>query len=423
VAARLVRRLGAATIAARDDAERRLVELGPRALPQVVAARRAATAEAAFRLEAIQRHLEAVAAERSIEPATVTLAARALPVRDVLTDLFAQAGSRIDLAPEVGTGPAGARPVTVAITRGTFWESLDAVLEGSGLQLSFADAPPGLAIAPADAAGGSKSRPAVAAGPLRISVAGVEPVGPPPADGGGRGARVTLRVAWEPRLAPLVMRLPARSLVAEGPGGEAVPPAQRAATIEPLIPSRRQWLDIPVVLTAPAVPLESLGMLRGTMLVWLAGMEHDFSFADVRVTAGGLPTDDDTAREPARMARAEVRLLAASQQDRRLLVRARVSYDTPSEPLASHHGWLGARPLEAFAGDGRPLERIDQQVTGRSDRGLTTTAEFALPAAGGGPDGTAARGVSIRWKLPIDLHEVPVDFALRGVALPAASGR
>jgi len=406
----LVQRLGSGSSIVRDQAERDLVAVGPAALPAVIAARDTASGETAFRLEVIQRHLEGRAAGQAVEPASVSVALRDVPARDALAAVFTQSSSTIELAAAVASGPAGDRLVSVAIDRGTFWEAVDAVLDRAGLSLEYGDRPPGLVIVdrpgPTDVA--------VAAGPLRVSVAGVEPTGPPPAADRPRprGARVTLRVAWEPRLEPLLLRLPVRSVVAEGPAGEAVPPAQRLAVIEAAIPGGRPWLDLPLSLTAAATPLEALGMLRGTIVVWIAGLEHEFQWRSSG-TDGGLPATTARGGATQRIAAAEVSLLEVVRQPGRLSVRTRVTYAAPSEALASHHTWLASRGVQACLPDGSPLDRIEQRVESRTEQGMTATASFATDPGGPSP------AVLIRWRLPIAIHEVPIDFALRGVPLPA----
>jgi len=431
---RLVRRLGGAAVADREAAERELVAAGAAALPPVVAARPAAVGETAFRLEWIQRELEGRAAEAAVEPAVVSLVARDLPARTALAQVFARCRGGIDLAPEVSAGAVGATPVTLSLERATFWEAVDAVLDAAGLALEYRAAGPppdaGAALRIAAAPGGrAAAEPHVAAGPLRVAVAGVEPAGPPRPDGTGaappgrsRGARVTLRVAFEPGLEPLLVRLSARSIVAEGAAGEAMPVAQRAAVVEAAVPRGRSWIDVPVRLAAPAEPLAALAMLRGTLDVWCAGLDYGFRFPGVRPRPGAaaLPSQ--------RVAAATVRLLECAAEGERVTVRASITYDAPSEALASHHSWLAARPLEAFAaghaadrpgGGPERLEPIEQRVESRSDRGLTAAAVFRLPAGG---DAGHPREVEIRWMLPAAIHTVPIDFAIRDVPLPAAPG-
>jgi hypothetical protein len=416
---RLIERLGAGSLAVRERAERELVALGPAVLPLVAAARGSAGAEAAFRLEAIERRLEGLAAERAVEATTLSMTAGETTARDALNALFAQAGGRIDLAREVADGAAGNRLLTVSGDRTTFWEALDDVLDRSGLELEFLESPPGLRIIDATRDASGHTEAAVlkrdrhaAAGPLRVAVAAVEPAGPAAVPGAapGRGARVIIRVAWEPRFQPLLMRLAMRSIVAEGPAGETVPVAQRAAVIDATIPARRAWLDLPVRLAAPAVPVPAVAALRGTLTVWAAGLEHEF----VMAIPGAVLTADRPAAGVLRVAQAEVRLVEATRVDDRLLVRASVSFDRPSEALASHHTWLAAKEMHALAG-GIPLDLIEQRVDDRTERGLTAAASFALPAA------AAAQEVTVRWRLPIAIHEIPVDFALRDVPLPEES--
>jgi hypothetical protein len=240
---------------------------------------------------------------------------------------------------------------------------------------------------------------AVAGGKVKVDVAGVEPTG----GAAATGVRIRLRIGWEEGRPPLVMKLPLRSIVAEGDHGEAMQPSQRAAVIEAAVPADRAWVELPIVLGQPSPPLESLAMLRGTVNVWMTGMEHAFTF-------GGLDgrSADRFSRRSLRLGQATVSIDEVARRQDRLLVTATITYDTPTEALASHRPWLTRRTLELLAADGKPVAPLSQSVRSRSDRGLTATAEF--PAQSG--------GVRLRWTLPIAIHEVPVDFAIRQIPLP-----
>lgn len=410
--ARAVRRLDAAAAADREAAERELVAAGAAALETIVGARTQATGEAAFRLEWIQREIERRAAAAAVEPAIVSLAADGRPARDLLAELFTRTGNTLALDAAVRDGEAGGRPVTLVAERETFWEAMDGILTRAGLAIDVSAA--GTARGgPLEITGGPPPRlPAVAAGPARVAVVAVEPLGRAEA-GRNRGARIVLRCMFEPRLAPLLVRLPARSIVAEGPAGEAMPAAQRTAVVEATVPGGRPWVDLPVSLAAPADPLASLGLLRGSLEVWLAGREQVFRLA--ADGAAGGPAD----RGPRRVAAAEVRLLECSVQGERLSVRTAITYDEPSEALASHHSWLAARSLVAVRPDGTRLPLVEQRVESRSDRGLVAAAGFATNAA----DRARLHEVEIRWQLPTAIHQVPIDFAIRGVPLPFMAER
>lgn len=250
---------------------------------------------------------------------------------------------------------------------------------------------------------------AVEGGQVAVSVSGAEAIGGGPAGSAAAatGARIRLRIDWADGPAPLVVKLPLRSIVAEGPNGEVLPPAQRAAVIEAVVPRDRHWLELPISLTQPSPPLGSLASLRGTVSVWVTGMEHAFEFTGVdgRQPLPGQP-------RTVQLGRARVTLEDVAVRQDRLLVTASIAYDEPTEALESHHNWLTERPLELLAADGTAAATIAQTVQQRSTRGLTVMAEFARPA------GTLGSSLRLRWRLPIAIHEVPVDFAIRTIPLP-----
>jgi hypothetical protein len=305
---RLVVDLDSGSRAARDAAERQLLEAGPAALAAIHAARATARGEAAFRLKGIERTLEAAAAAEAVEKGLATLA---------------------------------------------------------------------------------------------VKVRRVESIGAPPT-----AARVILEAAWRPPLEPLVIRLPLADVVAEGPAGEALPVTPRQAVIEPALVPGSTTVELPVKLTQPDHPLATAGLLRGTLRLWLAGRSHAFEF----------PLDGAGPRTQT-AARATVSLDDAVVREGLLLVTARVTYDAPSEGLASHRTWLTLCLLEVVGADGRPLPRIDQTPTARSERGLTATASFRLP------DGATRLppGLRARWRLPMAIHETSFDFMVRDVSLTGSS--
>jgi hypothetical protein len=232
---------------------------------------------------------------------------------------------------------------------------------------------------------------------LAVTVLRVEPIRAPV-----RAARVVLRAAWRPPLKPLVIRMPMADVVAEGPAGEAMTIAQRQAVVEPALSPGETTVELPLRLLQPEHPLDTVAVLRGTLRLWLAGRPHDFAF----------PLDGTDPRVQT-VAEASVALEQAAVREGRLLVTARVSYDAPSEALASHRTWLTHHPLEVVAADGRSLERVAQTPTDRSERGLTATAEFLLPAG----TSTMPTGLRACWRLPMAIHETPFDFILRDVPL------
>lgn len=233
---------------------------------------------------------------------------------------------------------------------------------------------------------------------LSFSVHAVEPAA------GGRRIRIPLRATWGPALEPLAMRLPASTIMADGPAGEALPPVQRQTIVEPLIAPGATAALLPLMLAQVDPPLESIATLRGTLTLWIAGREHDFE----------LPLESPP--QSLRVGHATVELVAATVHEDRVDVTASIMFDEPSEALASHRPWLVARKLDVVGPDGQPLARTAQRTAARSDRGLTASASFTLPHGVGG-----VRNLRLQWRLPTAIHKLPVDFLVREVHLPHAT--
>jgi hypothetical protein len=229
---------------------------------------------------------------------------------------------------------------------------------------------------------------------LSFSAAAVEPIA------GGRRLRIPLRVAWGADLDLLAMRLPAHTIMADGPAGEALPPVQRRAIVEPIIAPAATVVALPVTLTQVTPAVESLATLRGTLTLWIAGRDHVFE----------VPLED--LPQSLRVGRATVTLLDTAIEADRLGVTASITFDAPSPALASHRPWLTARMIDVVARDGRPLPRVEQRTAARSEQGLTAVATFELPADG------ETKGLRLQWRLPMAIHDVPVDFVVRDIPLP-----
>lgn len=238
---------------------------------------------------------------------------------------------------------------------------------------------------------------------LAVSVAAVEPVG------GGNAVRFVLRAGWGAEPLPLAIRLPLRSVVADGPAGEAMLPTHRTAVVEPAIPPGATAADLPITLVQPEHRLDSLMAIRGTLTLWLAGREHAFD----------VPLDGPVPRI-LRVGRATVTLDDVETRQGVLRVDASIDYGAATEALASHRPWLASRPVEVVDATGALLPRRKQVTIARSDRGLTAEASFAVSESrlrGSGEPPLA--GLRLRWRLPMAIHEVQRDFVVRDVRLPA----
>lgn len=424
---RLILRLGFPERRERERAESDLVRLGPRILEWLEQAPAPLSAEAGLRLARVIATLEAVVTERSIEPATLDLDVSGEPLAAVLDRIASRTGNRLPALPPDSRD----RPVTLHAKRSTYWQVVDLLLPQAGLRLDFT--PGGLRLE-ADRLRPEADGPAAAiaggaAGPLQMRVAaarvapaalagalqGDEPTRPD----SPRRIRVEVRAAWEPRLEPLVARLPLESVQIEGPAGEALPPSSRRAVLEAAVRRDLGWVAFPMVVAAPEPVWPESLVVRGTLRLHLAGADHVFRLP---IGSGG----SRTIRRSVGAATVTVRSVRRTGE--RLEVVVEAAYDSASESLASHRRSLLDRPVRLLLPDGAvevgqpgldsprqsPLEQdpLEQDVIGRSDRGWVVRAVF-------GPVATESPGL-VTWRLPIAIHEVPVDFLVSGVVVAGA---
>ena len=400
----LIAQLAATSRSRREAADLALRSLGPDTLPELAAAIPAATGEAAFRLRSIRSALVDEAVLAAVEPTSLSLTAENEPLGELLARIGSGAG-RLTLVEAGGDRAESDRRVSLRLERATYWEAIDAATKAAGCRLGYR--------APQNEAGGcglvvepvAEDRRAAAsdaAGLFRVEVADVSRFASSAA-GGFEGLRVPLRVAWEPRIEPLVLRLPLRSIVAEGRAGEAFAVRRRMAVLEATNLRGRCWSEFAITLEQPEPPLESLGMLRGTLDLVLAAAPCRFTF---RVEpAVPLPS-------PQTLAALQVSLEAVDRSADRLVATLRAEYATPSEALASHRDWI-ARQLPVASCGGRPLRRVSVDVVRRSRRGITLQAAFRMP-----PQTAEDAACEISWRLPVAILELPVDFAIRKIPLP-----
>jgi hypothetical protein len=200
---RLVGQLDAPVLAQREEAEKKLIEMGPSVLDLLPVVTDRTPAEIQQRVGRIRQKLERAAGEDVGRASLVTLKADALPFSKVLAMLADQSGNSIvDYRQQFGhvvTDP----PVTIDLVQKPFWQAFDAVLDQAGLAVY----PYGGEIRVVGKAEGQVPRAAAAsyAGPFRlepIEMLAQRDLRLP----ASRSLRVMVEIAWEPRLRPIFFR-------------------------------------------------------------------------------------------------------------------------------------------------------------------------------------------------------------------------
>ncbi len=385
----------------REVATQELEALGSGLLPVLFSLDRSLPPEALWRLQLLKSRLENTAIAEAIEPSFATVSTPGTPLREALAALFEGPGGGFDLAEEISARSVVPPEHEAPPQKSTYWEALNGLLAAGGCGLFASEqAPRRLVIRPWE--NGTQEPAAAAAGPLRIDVVrtAFAPMQTPQA------VRVVVRTVWEPRLRPVMVRLPMSSIIAEGEAGEVLPPRQRLAVVEASPQGNSGWVSLPILLAQPPPALNMLSTLRGTVRVWLPAGDQTLR----------LSVDTDQ-REPLRQqfGDAWVQMDPPTITDDTLTVRLTATYPA-SEALASHRTWITERPLSCECNRGM-LDVLSDRVVARDDRGLSREAVFRLPPGERGPTLRA----EVFWRLPLAIIDFPVDFVLRGISLPYSS--
>ena len=238
----LVGRLASEDMAAREEAEKGLIELGQRALPLLPDGVEAQSSEAKESLERVRKALEEAGAELNLGASKVTLQGEGIRLSEAIQELQKQTGNIVrDLREQFGqeaTNPA----MNLDLKDVSFFEALDRVCQEAGVGLNFftGDGSIGLVARAMAMPGqeGSVEAPGNGkwisyTGPFRVQV--VKITLERDFLNGQNAANVRLEVAWEPRLRPMLLTLPSKDVSIKDDRGEAVPPAlQEEETSVPL---------------------------------------------------------------------------------------------------------------------------------------------------------------------------------------------
>ena len=166
----LIKQLGDREFSVREDAGRRLVELGDFAVPALEAAAASPDAEISMRASkalAELREKRALAAFENLD-VRISLKADQRPLMDVFKDLENQTGNRFDFTES--TPPD--KPISCDLADVTFWQALDEVGRQAGVYVNAGSRLSG-ALSIYAGSSGRANRPTSYAGPCKFTIQGI----------------------------------------------------------------------------------------------------------------------------------------------------------------------------------------------------------------------------------------------------------
>ncbi len=393
----LVRQLNDRNLEQRQAAEEALKGLGIDALPQIPGNVAGASAEVRQRLDRVREHLERLAAAAIVQPSRVTLHGE-MSVEEALNQVQQQTGNRLS-----GYAQRPGR-VTLDCERVLFWEALDRILDAGGLDVNSSAGQPQTLVLVARQA---NSRPRLNAGayqgafriqPVRIEARRDLRVAELRA-AELFGLRVTLEIAWEPRLMPIAIRQSLKDVRAWADGDWQFLPTHSRGVLSAATESGISSVEIAIPLPLPQRHVTRIARLKGSFEAMLPGRVERFEFAE--------PFTQGTQQRRASVC---VTLDRWRKNGDVREAAVRVQYDDPGTALDSHRGWIYRNKAFLLKPDGGRADPSEMRLShqGPDEIGI----EYEFDQAGN------ADGYRFCFEAPASIERISVEYELSDIPLP-----
>lgn len=269
---RLIRNLTSDDSAARDRAERQLIETGAAALPKLKPYLNAADRDLRTRVTRIVSEIRRRAALAEVygPVVNVTLDVKETPFREVLRRLERQSGFELWVEKDVED-----RPISVRLDRAPYLKAVTEIARAHGgvrIQTSRAQSFRKWREASeskrADfilAAGKSKRQPVLYRGPVRVSIEGINRKR---SDAWGESAELECLCLWQPNVRPIGLQRPDLEAVVTDGGTDCLRSNGKRDLPEPTFTLSHDWS--PDLNKSPGMESRSLSVVRGRLFMWFA---------------------------------------------------------------------------------------------------------------------------------------------------------
>jgi hypothetical protein len=396
---RLVRQLDADELARRDAAEEALIAKGPAALDLLPEISDRASAEVRERLVRIRNKLQRAAVELSAKSSLITLDSDSIPLSKALAALSEQSGNKIADYRGRFAQAAGDPKIKVRFDKTPFWQALDQVLDQANLTVyPYADEP-GLNIVERGLGQTLRARNAAYAGPFRFEPVRLEAV-QDLRDPKGSILRLTVEVAWEPRLKPISLMQRMVDVVAIDDENKSLKVESEEAEIEVSAEGPRSAAELTLPFALPQRQSKAIARVKGKIKAMIPGRVEEFRFDDL-LKAKNVEK---------RLAGVTVILEQVRKNNDAWEVFVRARFDDAGDALASHRGWIFRNEAYMEGPDGKPIAYDTMETTLQTKNEVGVSYIFVLdkPPA----------DMKFIYKTPGAIIGAAVEYELRDLELP-----
>ena len=401
----LVRQLDARELSLRDDAERKLLELGAAVLPHLPRIGEQTPAEVALRVTRVQQKLLQAQANGAAEASLVTLKADDKPVSEIVAEISKQTRNEIvDHREAFGQQKIDNR-ISVDFDKTPFWKAFDSVLDSADLTLYNFVGRRGAFVVNQTPGADKRSGTAFYAGIFRLEPVRFEAV----RDLRNRDMQYLkfyLEATWEPRLQPLAILQPLGQVSVVGDDGESIAVTSEDAQPEATIREGMSSAELEIPMALPKRSTEKIRSLKGKLLALVPGPAEDFRFPSPPIAERNAPPK----RLEQRKAGATVTIDQVRKNNAVWEVSLRVKFDSPSTALESHRGWILDNEAYFTDADKRHIEPGGFEQTRQAKDEVGINYFFDLEES--------PQKLEFVYRTPITILEVSVDYEFRDLPLP-----
>ena len=359
----LIRLLDAPTLSERSQAERRILDLGPAALPMLPSPELIESVSARESVRRIRSQLERRAARESSRASVVTLTGD-FPIDQLLQEIQKQTGNQISL--ENLQSDSKPKIMHVAWTRSTFWESLDDLCQQGNLRWHFVENSPVIHVNDPLAVN-SRVLSVQRTGPFRLAIDEVE-LRPIVGEQQQQLVRVRGRLSIEPRLRPLFLSTAAADLKATANDSRPLSAWNPDARYEHPVGdgSRDIRLQWDFSLSEP-IPISEIA-IRGRIYCQIAASIERIVFDQTSMTRGTVRRRGGVA-----VRLKDVAIETADSGGLNAEIGLSVSYDTGGPAFESHRTWIFHNAAYLEMKGGVKTSFINFETTQQSDGAVGVT--------------------------------------------------
>ena len=397
----LIKQLDASEQSKREAAEKELIALGQDVLPLLPVVTSRTPAEMKNRLKRVRDALLALAVEASTKAAYVTLTGE-MTLSEAMAGIEKQTGNRlVDQRGEMMQETPDPK-ITLALEKAPFWLALDTVLDAANLQLYNYDVESG-ALAYMARGEGALSRVGRGSygGLFRLEPTKVESNADlrNPAN---KSLRLTVDVAWEPRVRPVVLEVTRADIKAIDEAGATVETDGGDETLEFPVEGTNAGVELDFPFKLPPRSVKQIASIKGKLSALVLGRVEEFEFTDLDKAKGV-----EQERGGVTVVMKECR-----KNDEIYDIQVRVKFDKAGNALDSHRGWIYNNECFLLDKAGNKIDNAGLEATLLAANEVGLAYKFDLG------EETSAKGYKFIYKTPAAIIKLPVEFELKGIELP-----